>query len=375
MLKVNSCITSYDTHITCKLQYTIIDYEMFKQLQPAILAAKPDDIVIAQDICVSGKKVFYTGSVDEMHRMYDACEKKHHYEVILENRPTRLFLDVDSTTQICIEDIVSFLQVALQFQFGFEDLQPVDILDSCSDTKWSWHIVFPNIVMKNAYHVGAFVRRVVLAAQEHAWVQAIDTAVYTKNRMFRLKGSSKFGQDRSLKHEKPWHALLAQPSQWSSACLTCLEIDGSVPSSTSARPSELFHASTDGQWTRVQTGTVANTVQTTCPLLSPILDWLDRNEQAKTSRHRTSMTETGYYRVNTNCKTCHIANRTHKGNNIWFNIDVNNQIVYQRCYDEDCRRQRVEICVPDNLWTRWRNAWKGIVHAPKNENTLYNTSY
>lgn len=355
--------------------YHSILQNMFKQLQPAIMAIKPGDIVIAQDISASGKKVFYTGSVDEMRKLYDTAELKNHYEVILENRPTCVFLDVDSTTEICIDEIVAFLQIALQFQFGLESTQTAHVLDSCSPTKWSWHVLFPDIVLKNAYHVGAFVRRVVLAAQDRPWAHTIDTAVYTKNRMFRLNGSSKFGQDRPLKHTKTWHQLLAQPAQWSAPCLCCMEIDGSVPSSTSSRPSDLFHKSRDGEWTRVQTSAVANTVQTSCPLLTPVLDWLDRHEHAKTSRHRTSMTENGYYRVSTNCKSCRIANRTHRGNNIWYNIDVNNRIVYQRCYDEDCRRQRVEISVPDSLWARWRNAWKGIVHARKNENTLYNTSY
>ena len=61
--------------------------------------------------------------------------------------------------------------------------------------------------------------------------------------------------------------------------------------------------------------------------------------------------------------------------NIWFDININRRVVHQRCYDEECRRQRVEIELPDSLWDKWYNAWMSLEPAPKNENTLYNMSY
>ena len=61
---------------------------------------------------------------------------------------------------------------------------------------------------KNVYHVGAFLRRLVLYMDDSPLAGAVETAVYTRNRMFRLVGSSKMGSERVLRSEAPWWELI-----------------------------------------------------------------------------------------------------------------------------------------------------------------------
>lgn len=345
---------------------------LFKTLQSSLQSVSEQHIIIAQDISPSGQKTFLRNSLEPLKQLYETCADKHWYECLLENRPSKIFLDIESKEVVDLQYILTKLAEAIQIKF---QVQPdIKVLDSCSDQKQSWHVICNNIYLKNVYHVGAFIRRFVLSLQGHPCRQAIDTAVYTRNRMFRIKGSSKFGSKRVLKHSDPWWSLLVQ-----SVDVTfheCNEIDGSMPVSTSIKPEQMFVYTEAGEWQRNRTTTSpVGQTQTTCPMLSPILDWLDRNLQAQTCRHNCSFNLHGHYRVSTRSKKCKIAGREHRGNNIWFDIDIHRQLVYQRCYDEDCRHKFHNVSVPMSLWDAWKNSWHEVIHAPRNKNTLFNMSY
>ena len=230
------------------------------------------------------------------------------------------------------------------------------------------------------YHVGAFVRRMALFMGPGDLRNAIDTAVYTKNRMFRIKDSSKFGSKRILNHTLKWYQLLVQ-HHTQTDILECLEMDNQFPVSTSMAPENMFVLGPSQTWIRVQPHRQkGSTSQTSCPLLSPILDWLDVHLGAKTCRHNTKMSLTGHYYVMTRSKKCMIAKRTHKGNNIWFDIDTNRQMVRQRCFDEECCQssEECQINVPSETWSKWITAWSEMVCTPsnqRNEITLYNMTF
>ena len=105
----------------------------------------------------------------------------------MDNRPSRIFLDVESLNYVDIEQIVDVCKQAIQLKFGIQ--ADMAIIDSCSD-KIFVACFMHQFVPKNVFHVGAFVRRLVLS-MTGPYRDAIDTAVYTKNRMFRIVGSSK----------------------------------------------------------------------------------------------------------------------------------------------------------------------------------------
>lgn len=345
---------------------------LYNTLHSALNQLPPTDIVVAQDVSSAGQKCFLRGTLSALNEVYSKQADKHWYECLLENRPSRIFLDVESTTQVDIDAIVALCRQAIQLKFNVNAC--MEILDSCSESKYSWHVVCTNLYLRNIYHVGAFVRRLVLSMSGHPDRHAIDTAVYTRNRMFRVAGSSKFGSKRILKHPTgTWSDFLVQSN--GVAFVECKEIDGGEPSSTSLHPDKMFKL-VQGQWTRTSflNRKLVDSAGTTCPMLSPIIDWLDSQLDAQTCRHNMSLTTNGQYRISTRSKRCAIAHRVHKGNNIWFNIDVNRRLVQQRCYDDECRSQAVHVPVPAQQWSLWNSTWAQVIHAPRNEKTLFNMS-
>jgi hypothetical protein len=347
-------------------------------LQSALNVLQDNQIIIAEDVSATGQKHFYTDTINELNAKYLKLRNKHWYECLVEGRPSRLFLDIESNEKIDIQKIINLLNQCVEQHY--KKTADIQVLDSCCPTKYSFHIVCTNIVLKNVYHVGAFVRRMVLFMGPGDLRNAIDTAVYTKNRMFRIKDSSKFGSERILKHALKWYQLLVQP-ETPGTLLECLEIDNQPPVSTSMAPENMFVIGPSQTWTRIQPHRQRGSAsQTSCPLLSPVLDWLDVHLEAKTCRHNTKMSINGHYLVMTRSKKCMIAKRTHKGNNIWFDIDIHKQIVIQRCFDEECCQssEECQINVPSETWSKWITAWSEIICTPsdqRNEITLYNMTF
>lgn len=349
---------------------------MYSTLQQAI--DRKAQYVVAEDVSSDGKKHFYAGTLDELRTIYDSKSTHHWYECLQEHRSSRLFLDVDAKTQISIQNIVDKLTTALTHMLSSRriDIQPnVEILDSSGSNKYSWHILVTNVIFKNVYHVGAFVRKLLLYYDDCPEISSVDSAVYTRNRMFRLAGSSKYNSQRILRATsgKPWWELLVQMP--TSTAIDCMEIDGSVPVSTSASPKVLFREREDGTWARVGKQ-YDNSYSNGCtPLISPVLDWLDRHEHAEIQRHKIKLIANGTYCVSSKSRRCHIAGRTHKGNHIWYQLDLSHRQIAQRCLDAECGKRRHYISCPEHIWDKWTAGWMSVEPAPNNQNTLYNVSY
>lgn len=339
---------------------------MYRTLREALHRVQPNQIVVAEDVSVTGQKRFRVGTVAGLGQVYAGLTSRNWYECVEENKPSRLFLDVESTGTVDIRRIVVFFQEAVQVYFDRPGC--FEVIDSSSSEKSSWHVVCTNVYLKNIYHVGAFVRRAVLGMTHSgdaaliSNVAAIDTAVYTKNRMFRVKGSTKYGSSRVLKHHLPWSELLVQSPPPCTTVGECLEIDGSEPVSTSTAPSALFQYD-EGcqQWLSAGPSNYSQQttkISTSCPLLCPILDWLDQNKNTRILRHKLSMTDTGYYIVPARSTICEIAGRTHKGCAIWFKINTTTQTVLQRCLDSECGKKSRLVSVPPRVWDLWNTAWQ-----------------
>lgn len=344
----------------------------FKTLQAALTKLVDDDVIFARDISASGKKVFFVGSLTQAIEVYRQTQDKHWYECLLEGRPSRLFLDIESENKLDITALVDVFKATLFHKYS---VQPeFTVLTSCSAKKTSYHVI-ADIFFKNVYHVGAFVRRTLLFALDDVpEMQSVDTAVYTKNRMFRVLGSRKFGSSRVLTHPtKEMHECLVQSPRTNAQIYECLEMDQTEPISTSLAPSDMFYMGQDNQWHRITPVHSFESETVTCPLVSPVLDELDRTLNAKTCRHNMRLSPSGHYLVSTRSKQCQIAGRTHRGNNIWFMLDLNRRIVYQKCYDASCQGKAHVVSLP-HAWERWTSAWRMTVDVPNNEKTLFNTS-
>lgn len=185
----------------------------------------------------TGKRKYVVGElgrfIDHYWRKTDA-RHRHYYELIGENTPCRLYFDlefnkavnplVDATTaEQLLDDFFAELaeEISTVFRLSLERSSVVD-LDSSTDIKFSRHwIVHTPRLFSHTTAVGAFVqafisrladeqatgqlmaRRPVLA--QHLMVDNdkgeqtcfVDLGVYTRNRLFRLMGSTKFGKPPS----------------------------------------------------------------------------------------------------------------------------------------------------------------------------------
>jgi len=157
--------------------------------------------------------------------------QRHYYEIIKENVHCKLYFDleylIDYNSKANGESMVSILK-----QFVCEELRAKhqievseeDIIDLCSTSppKFSRHLIFHilDIAFENNLQVGCFVRnlinrmkkilqnpsdpkypeisQLVIARENGTKDFFIDEGVYTRNRLFRVYLSSKFGKNVSL---------------------------------------------------------------------------------------------------------------------------------------------------------------------------------
>jgi hypothetical protein len=182
----------------------------------------------------NGKRKYLVGHFGRIMDMYwRKSYPKHFYEVIREQTPCRLYFDLEYSriynTDIDSDALMNDFRAALTEELKSVldvDLSPEAIvdLDSSNETKFSkhWIVHLPGL-FEDAPAVGRFVKHLVgrLAEEvateqlqghrptlaKHLFVKTkdpsktscfIDLGVYTRNRLFRILGSSKFGKTSAL---------------------------------------------------------------------------------------------------------------------------------------------------------------------------------
>ena len=200
-------------------------YKVFSKQSDALDFSKcfsGDLKVFAFETDASGRRNFVVCHPERFWTLYDAKEAsaRHDYEVIEENVPCKLYLDIEFKKKLNPEAdgetlMKSFKHLLVTFVKQTFDIDLVDAdfvdLDSSTDDKFSRHFIVKNVVFKNNYHAGNFVRQfcakleedpanlVRMSEKEEELGVFVDRGVYTKNRNFRLYLSSKFGKTATLK--------------------------------------------------------------------------------------------------------------------------------------------------------------------------------
>ncbi|CAH0375091.1 unnamed protein product [Pelagomonas calceolata] len=212
-------------------------------------------------------------------------------------------------------------------------------LDASTSTKFSRHATFclpDGAAFVDAAALGSFVRRV-LASTNDAFVingeSFVDASVYSRNRCFRLCGSSKktkraplvvVGDGRLASEDALPEASLVVPVAAPSRLLGSHESrhDVVTPSEVMAspmapRPQALAEGSLPSPFPRVDACILAARPGAT------VRAW-----------RRTPHTLTYHLAKN---RFCERIGRPHKSNNIFFVVDLNQAVFRQRCFDEGCR--------------------------------------
>ena len=201
-----------------------------------------------EEFGVSGQRRYITSSAQEFFFYYFQlpANQRTHYEVIPLHKTCKLYFDLefDVSCNPCtdgpklVETFINFINAGF-VHFGFEEAENTSILnlDSSSADKFSCHLIFTRTVFRSNEDIGRFVRTVLaelnrickcvnkeykvgdnesseifgrsfaLKELENLFVRSgdemskqvfVDSAVYSKNRNFRMYKSSKLGKNKFL---------------------------------------------------------------------------------------------------------------------------------------------------------------------------------
>ncbi|KAI9911470.1 hypothetical protein PsorP6_008931 [Peronosclerospora sorghi] len=389
--------------------------------------------VFAYESAGDGKRRFLVASLAEFWKYYtkSRADQRHVYEIIREGVPCRLYLDLEFDRAInphvdgdaLVSTLLSLLQLqfylsivlqmvlnylqCFQHRYGIHvRYQDIHQLDSSTPTKFSRHVIFhlPNgDLFASNLHAGTFVRKlindlVVVNNDKETPDQLytpfllnkesqndsvdkkqifIDTGVYTRNRMFRVLGSSKFRKQavlRSLRASSAPSGELEKATFLDS--LVCpypsLEV---VEHHQQIRPFRLLEGEPtigcNQQLTATSTRRLTRSIFESRRSIFPSLDAFIRSQATKggvqgeiraiqmfpssNSDESASLSGEGTQRKQsveakkwnspypwmiiyhmTRNRWCGNIGRPHKSNNVMFAVDIAQRTFYQKCHDPVC---------------------------------------
>ena len=366
--------------------------EYFYTLAPAIQKLRSDEIVLAQDIEKNGSvvKKFIRGTLEDVKNLMQKIDKgivddwlkeKHFYEVLLKDRPTRIFVDIETENGVkeTVEHSIKVLIKAFRI-FNKNPTCTFHVLDSSSTNKISFHIVGSeqSPYLKNSFHVGALIRRVTCfiysCRLENKYSNEftkkdidsffdlddnyiIDDVIYTTNRFWRMCDSSKLSSNsRVLKSEGcNWLNCMVQNSEADNV-ITCLEIDESEPVSTSKKTMKMYQ-SINGRWINVDKDSNYHSTKNICwypDVLDDVLDYLNNHMECLINKTSGKMDIfKGAWIFSSRSHKCEIAKRVHRSNHVYYIFNPWKQSIVQKCFDDECAGKEIEIPVPKKYWNKW----------------------
>ena len=420
----------------------VSDIEQNTSKLPVLWSFEPR--MFAMETALHGKRRYISAHlgrfIDHYWRECDV-NNRHYYELIREGTPCRLYFDLEFSKQYnphlttnVTEDLLTelFDEVQHQFQLFYSiSLQRSDMvdLDSSTDKKFSrhWIIHLPEgLLFDDARAAGIFVKAMVsrldkerkagsLQAKgrgllaEHLYVSAekvsdekvkpkltcfIDLGVYTRNRLFRLLGSKKFGKtsDATLRIAETNEFLF--PKQFDNVGkMAAVETHSASKSRENGSDTGSFEKFCNSMSWEAHAEALAatlvvpaNSAKIKFPTLPHPLELLDEDEQAQlcitprcggSARTPRGSPEYGkspfpaldHFIVNTLGKRenlvgtigtwtldymqqplpqlicynmrdnrfCEHVGRAHKSNNIIWNVHMIDRICWQTCHDPECR--------------------------------------
>ncbi|XP_065869199.1 uncharacterized protein [Euphorbia lathyris] len=304
-----------------------------------------------------GQRRFLVSTYEEFWRRYKNMDPKfrHHYEVIQEGSPCHLYFDLEFDRRENQEkngDQMVDLLISVIFEAFLEkySIQGNDEwiveLDSSTAEKFSRHLIFhiPGTAFKDNSHAGAFVSEIcsrISSARERygrfgelyvlkdssadsASQLFVDTAVYSRNRVFRLALSSKAGKTSILvptgrfkcKEMENYYSRRCNYAQANATSRTYEMGNSPFPSLDKFVESIASVGSVSGK----------------------IRSWYWFSEDGLIVY---SMLRNRY---------CERIGREHKSNHVMYVVDLKRDFYYQKCYDPDCQGYRSPLRpIPVNL--------------------------
>ncbi|XP_050225138.1 uncharacterized protein LOC126674696 [Mercurialis annua] len=344
----------------------------------------------------NGQRRFLVSSFKEFWRRYKIMDPKfrHHYEVIQEGFPCHLYFDLEfnrrenagNNGDEMVDLLISVVLEALLEKYLIQgNCDWIVELDSSTEEKFSRHLIFriPKTAFKDNSHAGAFVSEIcsrILSLKEKdgrygklfirkdssselATQSFIDTAVYSRNRVFRLALSSKAGKSSVLlptgrfkckdmcEEEMFMESLICNMDANCKKLLVCkMDLDCV----------KTLHFDTETNYSsRTYAITQLNDAPVTYKLGKSPFPYMDNFVESIATIGSVSgkirswywFSEFGLmvYSMSRN-RYCERIGREHKSNHVIYVVDLRRAVYYQKCHDPDCQGYRSPLRpVPLNL--------------------------
>ncbi|XP_051142454.1 uncharacterized protein LOC127259282 isoform X2 [Andrographis paniculata] len=351
---------------------------------------------------MNGQRRFLVSTYKEFWRRYKEMNPKfrHHYEVIQEGFPCHLYFDLefekrenvgrdgDEMVDLLITVVFDALLEKYSIQ-GTEDF--VVELDSSTEVKFSRHLIIrlPNTAFKDNSHVGAFVAEV--CSRVHLYREReekygklfvakgsnctsqlfVDTAVYSRNRCFRIPFSSKAGKSSFLlpsgrymckgmgEEEVFMASLICNVDANSEIRLICkMDIDciKALHFETEITDNTHKHFECPEKFNRSAcTSDVSSTYmmgKSPFPALDAFVEAIASNGNVSGKIRSWYWFSEYWLMVYSMLKNryCERIGREHKSNHVIYVVDLRRAVYYQKCHDPDCKGYRSPLRpVPDNI--------------------------
>nr|CDJ85893.1 DNA primase domain containing protein [Haemonchus contortus] len=317
-----------------------------------------------------GERRYVVSTLERFWLWYISLSERHVYELIVDSMPCRLYFDLEYCKEINpgIDHEVAYrffmttVQDLLKKEFGLEVDPYKDflVLDSSTENKFSAHVIchLPGgVLFPSNTSMRPFCARLADKLLENPPVRIwntdatketvlFDSAVYSKNRNFRLFLSSKLGKNAVLKLATycSFYGVKKPSDQqifYDSLCIPA-----------NAHKSSVLEISEDGQCELTLTRECA------MPLLSsengsgrspyPQLDefmimiwrkWSPsvfiRQWKLISNHDGVGVKSITYYPAN--CRYCFNIGRQHRSNGTFWTVNFERNEFYQKCFDPECR--------------------------------------
>lgn len=320
----------------------------------------------------------------------DLC---HYYEVVCDDSPCKMYFDIDVHLEEDVEidgssivqKFITYINHCLLVEFGLHmEQRQVLIMDSTSQSKFSQHLIFPEVVFKNNQECGNFVKKVIDAAIDALQGNATsgytrefplcdlellmvnqgegrgihfvaDVGVYKRNQHFRLYRSSKLNKAEHLVvavdnmypvfSEKQLFndSLILYGVNSAKRVLTCKPADNGVENNTerSAKVAK------------------PQTIPSDYPYLDQyVLDQIRNDIHFRNAVvHRVVISNSGMciaYTL-TGSKWCNNVQREHSNNRTYFCVNMKYGKIYQMCNSFPCRKYRSPpVKIPNQIWAKYQ---------------------
>ncbi|KAL0728846.1 hypothetical protein Bca4012_024939 [Brassica carinata] len=303
----------------------------------------------------SGQRRFLVSTYEEFWKRYKSMDSRHrhHYEVIQEGLPCHMYFDLEFNQKVnegkdvdeMVDILISVVLEALHEKYAIEGQEEWMVeLDSSTKDKFSRHliVIIPKVAFKDNLHVGAFVGELFVhkEANDSASLLFVDTAVYSRNRCFRLALSSKAGKASVLlptgrfkckdmgEQDVFMSSLICNVTsdcekllvcKMESDCMKTLCFDTEVNNNSIVRDQRAHRFQVDACTSDMSTSYFGG--KSPFPLVDQFVE---------------SIASTGNVSV-------------------MYIVDIRRGIYYQKCYDPDCRDYRSPIrpvpdsCLPEDI--------------------------